>query len=434
MADINTVISGIVEVQNKTILSLKHNSGLVSTASTNIDTISGNLFELSGNIPELYYNKLEVDQKLEDIATDGIDLTNYYTKDAADSKIDEKISTYNTSLNNQLDEIISDSIDFKFQNIGFDIDNYYTKTQVETYVNNSLIDYVTNTSLVSNYYTKTQIDTKLSNLDLSNYYTKNLVFTKDETRELLTNSLNGYVKSSELNLSNYITSNDLISYALKTDLNNYVTSTNLNSNYYTKTQIDDKFDEFVPTTPGDSNLIESISINGTNLSIVEKNIDIPLIKIDSLLFRIPMMGDSEICHFKIEFSSTDEFNSNDIGITIKTNETGKFELNDDNETIKNIRIFTGIVMDNMSVNGIQPVFSNEQMMLNIDETYLAYPFFRFQWILTDVNTNETVNGRYGFGKISAIQTIFDGGISYTKNEIDSMMNEIHQMLEELKSN
>lgn len=434
MADINTVISGIVEVQNKTILSLKHNSRLVSTASTNIDTISGNLFELSGNIPELYYNKLEVDQKLEDIATDGIDLTNYYTKDAADLKIDEKISTYNTTLNNQLDEIISDSIDFKFQNIGFDVDNYYTKTQVDTYVNNSLIDYVTNTSLVSNYYTKTQIDTKLSNLDLSNYYTKNLVFTKDETRELLTNSLNGYVKSSELNLSNYITSNDLISYALKTDLNNYVTSTSLNSNYYTKSQIDDKFDEFVPTTPGDSNLIESISINGTNLPIVEKNIDIPLIKIDSLLFRIPTISDSEICHFKIEFSSTDEFNSNDIGITIKTNETGKFELNDDNKTIKNIRIFTGIVMDNMSVDGIQPVFSNEQMMLNINETYLAYPFFRFQWILTDVNTNETINGRYGFGKISAIQAIFDGGISYTKNEIDSMMDDIHQMLEELKSN
>jgi hypothetical protein len=77
------------------------------------------------------------------------------------------------------------------------------------------------------------------------------------------------------------------------------------------------------------------------------------------------------------------------------------------------------------------------MIENISEllgssSWTEYPYYRFQWLLKDT-TDEIVYGRYGFGKISGIQSIFDDNDFehlkyYTKTEVDEKINALKEQL------
>lgn len=127
---------------------------------------------------------------------------------------------------------------------------------------------------------------------------------------------------------------------------------------------------------------------------------------DSLLFKIPSLeiDPNLICHFYIEFSDTDDFKS--IKKTIDTQNIDPEYVNPDN-TIKNIKLFNGLEMTiiNMSNSGIPPVYSEEQLILKIDPSFNDFPFFRFCWVI--ICDGIITRGRYGFGSISSVQSIFD---------------------------
>ena len=94
------------------------------------------------------------------------ELSNYYNKAEVDSKLESKAS------NESVDELTA-----KFN-------DYYNKSQVEDLVSNVTVD-------LSSYYTKTEVDDKLANVsvDLTNYYTKEEVTQVVEDSKV---SLDGY--------------------------------------------------------------------------------------------------------------------------------------------------------------------------------------------------------------------------------------------------
>lgn len=196
-------------------------------------------------------------------------------------------------------------------------------------------------------------------------------------------------------------STDMANYIAEDIPDKYYNKNEIERNYYNRTQIDNKMSNF--EVPGDLNKIESITVNGQVVEPdADKNVNIETSTINSLLFKIPFLEPSYTAHFKIEFSNDESFSN--IGKSLDTSHLNTWDF--DGDYVKNVKLFNGQVLESMSIYGIQYIFSDEQLILNIDSSYNNYPFFRFHWIIS--TDSEVMNGRWGFGKISATHQIFDG--------------------------
>lgn len=201
-------------------------------------------------------------------------------------------------------------------------------------------------------------------------------------------------------------STDMANYIAEDIPEKYYNKNEIERNYYNRTQIDNKMSNF--EVPGDLNKIESITVNGQVVHPdADKNVNIETSTINSLLFKIPFLESTYTAHFKIEFSNDESFS--DIGKSLDTSHLNTWDF--DGDYVKNVKLFNGQILESMSIYGIQYLFSDEQLILNIDSSYNNYPYFRFHWIIS--TDSEVINGRWGFGKISATHQIFDSGSSFS---------------------
>ena len=200
-----------VVVNEDNTLTFHFSDGTEQTTSPILIDGSATNYESLGNLPRInsveikgdktledygldlsnYYNKLEIDNKIDNINIPETDLSNYYNKQETDNQIDTKISQIDLTdyytkneTNNQIDTKISqiDLTDYAKKNeIPKSVSqltndrNYATESYVATKISEAQLG-EGNVDL-SNYYTKSetnnQIDTKISQIDLSNYATKN---------------------------------------------------------------------------------------------------------------------------------------------------------------------------------------------------------------------------------------------------------------------
>ena len=131
MADIKTVISGIVDIQDKTISKLKFNNNAIVALSGALNSLSGYISEnldLSGYVDETtlttnYYNKSETEDKINEIVSEvsgqiseNIDFTDYYDKDETDNVINSKISEVSGQFatKSEIADLINEELDPKF--------------------------------------------------------------------------------------------------------------------------------------------------------------------------------------------------------------------------------------------------------------------------------------------------------------------------------
>lgn len=146
------------------------------------------------------YSKSEVDRKLNDKADKG-DLSVYATKS----------ELYNDYYNREQVKKLIDEADFTVE---VDLKNYYQKAET---------------------YNKDEIDLKLKNVvvdvDMSDYYKKTEVDTKVDT-------INGRLEGLQTQIDN-------IEVGGGGDLSGYLTESEIRQEFYTKEEIDDKFDNAV---------------------------------------------------------------------------------------------------------------------------------------------------------------------------------------------
>ena len=156
---------------------------LIDGSATNYESLGNlpriNSIEIKGNKTledygldlSNYYNKLEIDNKIDNINIPETDLSNYYNKQETDNQIDTKISQIDLTdyaKKNEIPKSVSQLTNDS---------NYATESYVATKISEAQLG-EGNVDL-TNYYTKsetdTQIDTKISQIpvvDLSNYATK----------------------------------------------------------------------------------------------------------------------------------------------------------------------------------------------------------------------------------------------------------------------
>ena len=178
-----------VVVNEDNTLTFHFSDGTEQTTSPILIDGSATNYESLGNLPRInsveikgdktledygldlsnYYNKLEIDNKIDNINIPETDLSNYYNKQETDNQIDTKISQIDLTdyaKKNEIPKSVSQLTNDR---------NYATESYVATKISEAQLG-EGNVDL-SNYYTKSetnnQIDTKISQIDLSNYATKN---------------------------------------------------------------------------------------------------------------------------------------------------------------------------------------------------------------------------------------------------------------------
>ena len=178
-----------VVVNEDNTLTFHFSNGTEQTTSPILIDGSATNYESLGNLPRInsveikgnktledygldlsnYYNKLEIDNKIDNINIPETDLTDYYTKNETNSQIDTKISQIDLTdyaRKNEIPKSVSQLTNDS---------NYATESYVATKISEAQLG-EGNVDL-SDYYTKSetnnQIDTKISQIDLSNYATKN---------------------------------------------------------------------------------------------------------------------------------------------------------------------------------------------------------------------------------------------------------------------
>ena len=178
-----------VVVNEDNTLTFHFSNGTEQTTSPILIDGSATNYESLGNLPRInsieikgnktledygldlsnYYNKLEIDNKIDNINIPETDLSNYYNKQETDNQIDTKISQIDLTdyaRKNEIPKSVSQLTNDS---------NYATESYVATKISEAQLG-EGNVDL-TNYYTKsetdTQIDTKISQIDLSNYATKN---------------------------------------------------------------------------------------------------------------------------------------------------------------------------------------------------------------------------------------------------------------------
>jgi hypothetical protein len=194
-------------------------------------------------------------------------------------------------------------------------------------------------------------------------------------------SVNG--ESLEITDKNVDLSTALEPYALRSELGGF------SDENFTLT-LKNKLDEIEENA--DVNVIESISVNGSNVEVdSNKNVNININSIKSLLFKVPAVNESDNLHFKIEFSQDDTFK-------------GELKVFDTSVSTNAFKFFTGNELNLFPSDGLSQRFAGEQIDVNLAELLtedecLSYPIFRFQWIMKH-DDGTTTFGRYGFGRIS----------------------------------
>lgn len=158
---------------------------LIDGSATNYESLGNlpriNSIEIKGNKTledygldlSNYYNKLEIDNKIDNINIPETDLSNYYNKQETDNQIDTKISQIDLTDYARKNEIPS-SVSQLTNDRNYATENYVATKISEAQLAGGNVD-------LSDYYTKSetnsQIDTKISQIeipeiDLSNYATK----------------------------------------------------------------------------------------------------------------------------------------------------------------------------------------------------------------------------------------------------------------------
>jgi hypothetical protein len=218
-----------IENKNYVTQSYLNNKGYLSSIPSNYVTDSqmqSAINSSQNNIQNTllnYYNKEQIDSLFENIPQDVIDLSDYYTKYEVEALID--------SVNSK----------------DIDLTGYYTKSEIDSkhFITSIPSEYITETELAyKNYATKSEL-TGL-NENFNSYY------TKSEIDDLL-DDFNGS-SGDQPDLSNYYT---------KTDIDN--------KNYITQSQLDNKGyitsipDEYVTSTELETR-IGQIDIPETDLS------------------------------------------------------------------------------------------------------------------------------------------------------------------------
>ena len=204
-----------VVVNEDNTLTFHFSNGTEQTTSPILIDGSATNYESLGNLPRINSIEIKGDKSLEDY---GLDLSNYYNKLEIDNKIDN-IDIPETDLSNYYNKQETDNqIDTKISQIEIpetDLTDYAKKNEIPTMVSQLTND--------SNYATESYVATKISeaqlaegNVDLSNYY------TKSETNSQIDTKIS-QIKIPEIDLSNYATKDEIPStIGLATE--NYVNS------------------------------------------------------------------------------------------------------------------------------------------------------------------------------------------------------------------
>lgn len=238
-----------------------------------------------------YYNKSEIDTKLNDYVLTSTLINGYYTKEQTSTLIGTRLSNYYTKqqtdtklssyiTSSQVDSKLNDyytsaQVDTKLTNyvLTTTLNNYYDRTSIDT----KLGDYVLSTTLTSNYYDSSTIDSKLatyitsSQVDskLESYYTKTDIDSKFEnysTDEQISQDI-----TNSFNLMKAWSSGEFSTKSeLTTKLNDYVLTSTLTSNYYDKEYID-SLNIAIPAIKGNFFANSSGTLGSGDLSTIADN-------------------------------------------------------------------------------------------------------------------------------------------------------------------
>ena len=199
-----------VVVNEDNTLTFHFSDGTEQTTSPILIDGSATNYESLGNLPRINSIEIKGNKTLEDY---GLDLSNYYNKLEIDNKIDN-INIPETDLSNYYNKQETDNqIDTKISQI--DLTDYARKNEIPKSVSQLTND--------SNYATESYVATKISeaqlgegNVDLSNYYTKSETDSQIDTKI-------SQINIPEVDLSNYATKDEIPStVGLATE--NYVNS------------------------------------------------------------------------------------------------------------------------------------------------------------------------------------------------------------------
>lgn len=266
-----------------------------------------------------YYTKEETDNKIEDAISEipSTDLSNYYTKSQTDNKISEAVGNIpETDLSNyytkpQVDQKITDAVDAI---PGTDLSNYYTKTEVndiissQTHIELKVVDalpatgedntiYLVKDTTTYKQYIYTEgawVEIGDTEVDLSDYYTKAQVdakidaipstdlsnyYTKDQTNTQIQNAIDAIPDPEPTDLSDYYTKEQTDTKIA--DAVAAIPTTDL-SNYYTKEEVDTAIDaateDMATHDEVTSQLNTELANYATKLELEEAIADIPTVE------------------------------------------------------------------------------------------------------------------------------------------------------------
>ena len=248
---------------------------LIDGSATNYESLGNlpriNSIEIKGNKSledygldlSNYYNKLEIDNKIDNINIPETDLSNYYNKQETDNQIDTKISQIDLTDYYTKNETNS-QIDTKISQI--DLTDYARKNEIPSSVSQLTND--------RNYATESYVATKISeaqlaggNVDLSDYYTKSETNNQIDT------------KISQIDLSNYATKNeipDVSGYQLKNELATVATTgsyndlTDLPNSQIVVGNEPGNSDIWIDTTGGETLGFATVAFSGSYNDLIDK--------------------------------------------------------------------------------------------------------------------------------------------------------------------
>ena len=402
LVDIKTALSSMIDIQSKLISRLKFHRLC-------IDTLSGdfNNYYLKDEINDIliekcsdFFNKNEINLKFNSLSNEyvkgeniteivrnvllnqgysssqsNIDLSNYYNKIDIDLMLDRYIT--DDTLNYQINKIKNDLL-----NVDYISKTFYTKDQTELLI----------AEILSNYYDDEEIEDYINN-KLKSLYNNPENFIEFDP---IFQSLSGQFQlKSDAFSGNY---NDLYNKPnIPTKLSEFQNDVGFTTSYTQES------DPVFRSVSGQFQL-KSDAFSGSYNDLTNKP-NIPII--DTIIFKVPEISGSEYVHFKIEFSNSDKFSNSDITSVFDSSNVDSSLIDENNNVITCLKVFTGTEMTEFPVNGITSVYSREVIKLNI--TNFSGKYYRYQWLYGDTSdeSGDLIPGRMGFGQLNAIMNVFD---------------------------